>query len=365
MNNDKKKILIITYVWPPFAAVGVYRILKFCKYLRDFGIEPVIYSATNPNTMSRDENLKRQIPNGIRVYRSFSPEPFRWRQSKSNSAPKAKSETGKAGNSETINKKPSVLSRIKKSIRMHLTLPDNVYFWSWSGIGKGIKAVRDENIKLILSSAPPQSVHILGSRISRSTGVSHLADFRDLWTQNAKIAERKLPSYLERKNRNLELSVLKHASGVTVNTDSFKNQILAKNDFLDKDMIEVITNGVDPDDFNNIPRKSNFNDRFTIVYTGSLYRQRDPEFFFNALQAWLDRRPEIKEKVRAEFIGNWATEHESMLDKYNLDGTVERKGWMPQQEAIEATFQADLLLLIQGFDPDFAAAMPPSSKAAL
>jgi len=360
MASKRKRVMILTYVWPPFAAVGVYRILKFCKYLRDFEIDPIIFTPKNPNTMSMDEGLKEMVPDGIPVYHSYSLEPFRWRPDKDKQQKKNDSGEKNEGNptQDRPPQEPSLLSKLKKTIRLHMTVPDGIYFWTWSGLYKGISAARRENVDLILSSSPPQSIHILGSRIARAIDKPHLADFRDLWTQNAKIEERQLPAHLERRNRNLEKMVLEKAAGITVNTDSFREQLLEKNHFLDETMVRVVTNGVDPDDFSNISRKLTPNEKFTMVYTGSLYRQRGPEFFFIALQKWIERRPEIEDKIKAVFIGNWAPEHAGLLDKYNLGKVIDRRGWMPQIEALKATFEADLLLLFQGFDPNFAAAVP-------
>ena len=36
------KVLIITYYWPPSGSSGVQRILKFTKYLPQFGWQPII-----------------------------------------------------------------------------------------------------------------------------------------------------------------------------------------------------------------------------------------------------------------------------------------------------------------------------------
>lgn len=359
MNNKKIKIMILTYVWPPFAAVGAYRIIKFCKYLGDFGIEPVIFTPKNPNTMSKDESLRDMVPEEIRVYHSYSLEPFRWRGEKE--SPGKKSGGGSkstAAGSSSAPQAPSLLSKIKKTIRMHMTVPDNQYFWTWSGLAKGISAAKNENIDLILSSSPPQSIHILGSRIARAVGKPHLTDFRDLWTQNARVEENRLPEHLERRNRNLEKRILKGAAAITVNTNAFKRKLLEKNSFLNDEIVQVVTNGVDPDDFNAISRRELSNDKFTMVYTGSLYRQRSPEFFFEALQKWVENRPEIRDRVRAVFIGNWSPEHADLPNKYDLDGIIDRRGWLPQAEALKATFDADLLLLFQGFDDSLAAAVP-------
>ena len=73
-----KKVLIITYYWPPGSGPGVQRFLKFSKYLREFAWEPVILTVDNGSYPSIDQSLEQDIPNGLHVYRSQSFEPFRW-----------------------------------------------------------------------------------------------------------------------------------------------------------------------------------------------------------------------------------------------------------------------------------------------
>ncbi len=351
------KVLIITYVFPPAMAVGAYRILKFCKFLIRLGIEPYILTPENPNTMSRDQSTISLIPEGVKVFRTFTLEPFRVKPE-----PKSKEIAIKNSNENEVQptkSKSSIISSIKKAIKQNISVPDSSYFWIWCGLRSGIKLVKKERIDIVLSSSPPHSVHILGSRIARFTGRPHVVDFRDLWTQNTSYEELNLPAYLKRRDRKYELNVLKKAAAVTVNTSTFKKQLLEKNNFLNEDNVQVITNGVDPDDFKNLLYDSGTNEKFTMLYTGSLYGfHRDPEFFFMALRRWLDNKPEIENQVTAIFIGNWTPEYFGLVKKYNLAKIIDKKDWMPQQDALKATFNADLLLLFQGFDPVLSSAIP-------
>ena len=71
-----RKVLIITYYWPPSGGAGVQRWLKFVKYLRDFGWEPVIYTPSNPEFPVIDDTLAKDIPDGIEVIRTPIWEPY-------------------------------------------------------------------------------------------------------------------------------------------------------------------------------------------------------------------------------------------------------------------------------------------------
>lgn len=355
MGDKPKKLLIVTYVFPPFAAVGVYRILKFCKYLPDFGITPVILTPGNPNTMARDEGLMAQIPGYVPVYRTYTFEPFRWKAvAKPVQQPAAPAFSG-----QSVDTQPSLASRVKQTIKQNLSIPDTSYFWSWTGLWTGLQAARQEKVDFILSSSPPHSVHLLASRIASRTHKPHIVDFRDLWTQNTSYHERNLPDRLQRRDRKYEDRVLRRSAGITVNTETFKQQLLEKNPYLMNDRIEVVTNGVDPDDFKEFVSSGTGESRFTLLYTGSLYGgHRNPDFFFEAVKQWLARRPELTSQVRLMFIGNWAPEHVSLIDRHGLGEVVVKRDWMPQREVLKETFAADLLLLFQGFDPALSAAIP-------
>lgn len=357
MSHKTKKMLLVTYVFPPNAAVGVFRILKFCKYLPEFGITPVIMMPTNPSMSRRDEKLIHQVPPGIPVYTSPNLEPWR-----NNNSVESKP-TGQVPTPSQIEpaspSKPSLVTWLKKFLRRNLTIPDQRYLWTWTGLLKGIQLIRKERIDLILSSSPPSSVHLLASRISHFSGIPHLLDFRDLWTQNTSYNERQRSKLQIWRDRTFEKKVLKQCAGISVNTCTFKKQLMENNPFLSNEQIEVVTNGVDPDDFIDLVGIARRNDKFTMVYTGSLYgRHRDPEFFLAAVRQWLDNDSSLNDQLEIVFLGNWDYRFEGLPAKYRLENLVRHIKWLPQRDALEATFGADLLLLFQGLDPVLSSAIP-------
>ena len=356
MSKKRKRILLVTYVFPPYAAVGVYRILKFCKFLPEFGYDPVILTPEAPNVLARDEGLRAQVADDVPVYRTPSWEPFRVKPQSQPNSPTAAKKPDPETNEPA---RPSLPARLKQVVKDNLSVPDTSMLWAWSGAGAGKRAVRAENIDLILTSSPPQSVHLLGYKLARRTARPLVVDFRDLWTQNTSYLERPLADYLRKRDRSYELNVLRQAAGISVNTTTFQDQLLENNSFLSKDRVQIVNNGVDPDDFRPFLEDSIRHDKFTVLYTGSLYGgHRNPEFFLAALKQWLDSDGGLRNQVQVRFIGNWTPEYLGLIDRYELSDVVEKKDWMPQREALAETFAADLLLLIQGFDPVLSAAIP-------
>ena len=72
-----KKVLVVTYYWPPAGGPGVQRWLKFVKYFRDFGIEPVVYIPENPQYPLLDDTFENDIPSDITIYKHPIFEPYR------------------------------------------------------------------------------------------------------------------------------------------------------------------------------------------------------------------------------------------------------------------------------------------------
>ena len=71
-----KKVLVIVYYWPPSGGSGVQRWLKFVKYMREFGWEPIVYTAENGEYPVIDESLEKEVPVGIEVIRTKIWEPY-------------------------------------------------------------------------------------------------------------------------------------------------------------------------------------------------------------------------------------------------------------------------------------------------
>ena len=71
-----KRVLIITYYWPPSAGSGVQRWLKFSKYLPSNGWQPIIYTPSNPDFSTKDLTLLQDIPKEVELLQSEIWEPY-------------------------------------------------------------------------------------------------------------------------------------------------------------------------------------------------------------------------------------------------------------------------------------------------
>ncbi|MDX9857811.1 MAG: glycosyltransferase family 4 protein [candidate division Zixibacteria bacterium] len=361
-SSPNKKVLIVSYAFPPSAAVGVYRVIKFCKYLPQFGWDPVILTVQEAVSFSRDESLLEQLPRDLKVYRSKDASPVTWYEKKTGrgplepvAAPTADPSAGKTPATTPVS--PSLPGRIKGYIRRSLFTPDDNVFWVPYGVSAGLKAIKQERIDVIFTTSPPASAHLVGYWLSVLTGTPLVIDFRDLWTQNAGYRQKNKPAPARLYDRFLEKRCMKRSRFIVTATEGFTDLVRGKNPYKPADRIVTITNGLDPDDFASVEFPSAKNERFTILYLGSLYGARNPFFFFEALEHFLDRRPEARDNIRVDFVGG-AKGYEHATKGNRLEKIVRWLGHVPQKQALSLLWQADVLLLLLGFGETHTTVIP-------
>jgi glycosyltransferase involved in cell wall biosynthesis len=350
-----KRVLLISYVFPPMAAVGGYRTIKYCKFLPEFGWRPTVLTVRSGYNVAYDPSLLQQIDRAVTVYRSGNWEPLDWWDKHSQAKPSPPS--GSVAMPSSSPAAPSLAARTKSYIRRWLSLPDSNNFWIPFGVITGLKAVRREQIDIIYSTSPPASAHVVGYLLSLLTGKPLVIDFRDLWTQNESYDMKGLSPFQRRLDRWLERRVINRARGVITTTRSFSTLTQANNPNKDAGRVHTITNGIDADDFRHVTMPETKNDRFTVLHLGSLYGHRNPAFFFEAAAEWAKRRPEIVGRVQIDFIGN-APGFEAMVQREPLKNLVNMLTHIPHDKVLDRLWQADILLLILGFDPGGRGVLP-------
>lgn len=327
-----KKVLLITYYWPPAGGPGVQRVLKFAKYLPKYGWEPVVLTVDDGEYPAIDESLLNEISHSLKVYKTRSFEPFSF----------YKKLSGKKGNLPThilsSSKDEKFVDRIAKWIRTNLFLPDARIGWYFQLVKKGKEIIEKENIDLILSSSPPHSLQLATKKLAAVTGKKWVADFRDPWTDG--FWQKYLPrtKFAVDYDLKFEKSVLENVDHIITVSEGFKELFLRKV----KKNITVITNGYDEVDFHNIQQRPN--DKFIITYTGSLRTSQIPVNFFRALQE-LKMEGKI-DKLRLQFIGTQHPELSSLLVNYNLKDITESKNYVQHNTLMEYVLNSTILLLL-------------------
>ncbi|SYZ73058.1 putative glycosyl transferase group 1 [Candidatus Zixiibacteriota bacterium] len=352
-----KKVLIVSYVFPPMAAVGVHRIVNFCKFLPQFGWRPVVLTVKGGVNASWDATPLESIPETI-IYRSLTFEPLLKRemnrQAKESYSPSESAEKKTGGD-----RRKSLLGRLKRFIRLSLSVPDYAIFWVPFGVIKGIKIVRKENISVIMSSSPPVSAHIVASLVARLTGRPHLVDFRDLWTLNHNYSQRGYPGYFMKYDRFWERMVLKRARLVTTASPGFSRQMESHLGGFLAGKIRTITNGFDYGEVDLGEELSrNEKKRLQFLYTGALYSHFNPIFFLESVAEWFKEDKFDPETVAIDFYGNCDYDYSDWVKRVGLEQIVKFHGFVPRAKLLPIIKEADCLLLLLGFRPEAANVIP-------
>ncbi|MDA3871426.1 MAG: glycosyl transferase family 1, partial [Candidatus Marinimicrobia bacterium] len=173
--SKMKKVLIITYYWPPAGGPGVQRVLKFAKYLPQFGWQPIILTVKNGEYSAIDESLIKEIPKECIVYKTKTFEPYNL----------YKKFVGKKKDEKlptyilNTNKNDNLNNKIAKWIRANLFIPDARIGWISHIVREGMKIIEKENPDIIFSSSPPHSLQIGAKKLAKKSGLKWVADFRD------------------------------------------------------------------------------------------------------------------------------------------------------------------------------------------
>ena len=330
-----KKVLIITYYWPPAGGPGVQRWVKFVKYLRDFGIEPIIYTPENPTYPILDPHIAADIPEDLTLLKTKIFEPYALASLFS----REKTQKISAGIIPT--KKPSLLDKLLLWIRGNLFIPDARVLWVRPSVKYLSEYLTERPIDTIITTAPPHSLHLIGLRLKEKfPSLRWIADFRDPWTTIGYHSQLRLTRRSERKHLAMERTVLQTADTIIVTSPSTQREFQAKT----SRPIEVITNGYD-DDFPTLsPTLSPY---FLLSHIGSLLSERNPEPLWQVLSEMTKEQPDFRRDLRLCLAGKVSDEVLTSLQKWQLTDYLDLKGYISHTEAIALQRQSQLLLLLE------------------
>ena len=170
----KNKVLIITYYWPPAGGPGVQRWLKFAQYFKQNGIQPVLYTPENPNYPIHDFSLNNKIDPDLEIIRRPI---FEF----SSLFKKNKYINNIRRGNVPAPKNQSILNKILFFIRGNLVIPDMKIFWRKTSVHFLKNFLIKNNIKTIITTGPPHSLHLIGYDLKSMLDVKWIADFRDPW----------------------------------------------------------------------------------------------------------------------------------------------------------------------------------------
>jgi hypothetical protein len=348
MDKPLRKVLIITYYWPPSGGAGVQRWLKFVKYLRTLGWEPVIFTPENPEYPSVDQSLFKDIPEGVEVLKLPIWEPYRF----------YKKLVG-AGKNERINagflsekKRPGLAERFSIWLRGNFFIPDARKFWIKPAVKFLTNYLKNHPVDAIVSTGPPHSMHRIALGVKRNTGLPWLADFRDPWTNIDFYHELMLTKWADREHHRQELSVLKEADEVVVISQSMKTDFMK---IYDRNYT-VITNGFDSEDVAGV--EVALDQKFSIAHIGTMVKTRNPEALWEAIKSLAVEMAGFKEDIEIKLVGSVDFSVMESIAGAGLSEFVNRVAYLPHDEVVKVQQQSQVLLLLINDTPNAKVILP-------
>ena len=345
MKPETKKLLIITYYWPPAGGPGVQRWLKFVKYLPDFNIQPIVFIPENPTYPIIDEGLESEVSDNAIILKNKIFEPYGF------ASFFGKNKTKKISSGIIPNqKKQSLLEKTLLWVRGNLFIPDARFLWVKPSVKYLKKYIQENNIDTIVTSGPPHSLHLIGLQLKKELTIKWLADFRDPWTTIGYHKALKLSSYAEKKHKALEATVLNSADTIIVTSKTTKTEFQA----ITSRPIEVITNGYDIEKVD----KQVLDEKFTLAHIGSFLSERNPRILWQALQELVTENENFKNDFQLKLIGAVSQEVLDTISEFKLTNYVLNLGYVSHQEAIEHQRKSQVLLLIEINSEDTKSIIP-------
>ena len=328
MKKKKNNILIITDMFPPLSTVGVMRTTKFIRYLPDFGWNPVVLTCRHPNDRqdALDFETEQGLPEGLEIHRTFCPTLF-----------EVYNLLGKELKQGTFRHS----NWISYSAVRSMLIPDPYIGWYFSAVRQAFRIMRAENISAVYTTSPRETSHLIGRSLKRKFGCVWVTDFRDPWME--KLSRPKKLWFLNRLEESMEKSVLMESDQILVAWKGIADGFLKKNPGLSH-KVKIITNGFDEEDFADLlPHKL---DQFTLLFTGSMYRELTPEPLFDGFKLAIDQFKEVKDKIKIKLVGRQDSYVYELIRARKLVKYVELIPQMPHKKALSYLIGVPLLVLI-------------------
>ncbi len=344
-----KKVLIITYYWPPMGGGGVQRWLKTTKYIREYGWEPIIFTPENGEISILDEGMLKEIPKGVEVIKIPIWEPFNLYKKLLGKKKDEKMAPGLGQES----KGNSFLQNLSIWVRGNFFIPDARKFWIKPATKYLLNYLKNNNIDAIISTGPPHTTHMIALNVTAKKTIPWLADFRDPWTNIDFYHKLKLTAWADKTHKKLEQKVLQKANQIVTVSWSWAADFYK----ISNRMPMVITNGFDPADFKEAGQLP-LDKKFTITHAGSLNDDRNPHILWLALNNLCNNVKGFKTDLVIKFIGQVDISAINELTAKGLSANFTKINSLPHQQVITHLIKAQLLLLPLNDTPNINGVVP-------
>jgi glycosyltransferase involved in cell wall biosynthesis len=343
----KKRVLIITYYWPPSGGIGVHRCLKFAKYLRSYGWEPVICTAENPEYPVLDDSNFRHIPEGIEVLKTRIWEPYglyKWMMGKQREE--------RITDVFVEEQRAGFRAKLGIWIRGNFFIPDARRFWIGSTVKFLTRYLQDHPVDALMTNGPPHSAHMIGYKLKRRLNIPWVADFQDPWTESDSYRRLMLNPVSRTIHERMQQRVFHSADKITICSASWKRDLEA----LGARDVGIIYWGYDADDIPqmNCPRSA----RFTIRHFGRLGPDRTASTFWKVISDLVRDHATFGDDLEISLAGFIGQATKDQISAFGLQDRVKILGHISRSEALAQMRHSQVLLLIVNDEPNARGRLP-------
>ncbi len=331
-----KKVLLVTYYWPPCGGAAVQRWLKMSKYFHEFGVELLVVTVNDrfASYPLFDNTLMESVPEEVQVYRTNTIEPLSiYKKLKKNK------KIPHSGFANEVN--PNIAQKVARFIRGNLFIPDARVLWNYYAYKECVKLIKKHEISAIITNSPPHSTQLVGLKLKKKFNIPWIVDFRDPWTDifyYNRLYHTTLASAIDKK---YERNVIENASIIMVVGNSLKEDFSKKTKLDVSEKFRVIPNGFNIEDFSidsNPPQ-----DVFRLIFTGSLSLNYNISCAIKAISEVINKNADIP--VQIMFVGEVNSEVDLEFNKYGISKEIVRVGFVPHKESIRFMMNSSALLL--------------------
>ncbi|MDR1698324.1 MAG: glycosyltransferase family 4 protein [Prevotellaceae bacterium] len=335
-----KKILVITYYWTPCGGAGVQRWLKFCKYLPEFGVAPIVLTVDEKQASypQIDHSLEADVSPDLRVERTDTRELYNLYKRFS---PQKEIPYGGFSNE----KKPNLFQKISRFIRGNFFLPDPRRGWNRFAFRRACALIEAEQIGTVITTSPPHSTQLIGRRLKKKyPQLKWIADLRDPYT-DIYYYKNLYPTWLATQlNKYYERKILLESDRILTVSEDVKRIFAGKIRNFPAEKIVIIPNGYDEEDFDTSTTLSNRDsNKFVITYTGTMSDLYDIAALISAVKNLPEKD---KNHILIRFVGNISPNIIRQIEENGLGKNVEYAGYVAHKKSVEFLQTADLLLLV-------------------
>ena len=350
-----KKVLIITYYWPPSGGAGVQRWLKFVKYLREFGWEPIVYTASNPESPINDDSLQKDLPKDLTVLKIEIWEPYLFYKKLMGQKKHEKINAAFL----TESKKPKRFEKLAVWVRGNFFIPDARKFWIKPSAKYLVEYLKKNPVDAMVSTGPPHSMHLIAEAVKKKMNIPWMADFRDPWTEIDFYSKLMLTPMADSKHKKLELNVLRKADIISCVGQNWLDGLEAilkkgtKGRYTEEmhAKFKFISNGFDPEDYDSVGDVQ-MDKKFSMAHIGTLDKSRNQPTLWKALSELIKENPTFATDLEIKLVGKVDIAVQEDIERYGLAPYVNKIAYLSHHDVTIVQKQAQVLMLLINRTPN-------------